>query len=85
MSWWDTPDEKPHIYEIKSIPTHCPVCKVFLGDRFEGMLFSAHCGECKTTFRFLPGATSPSSELDSAVKKDCGCTYCRPADEEDEE
>lgn len=63
-------------------PVFCPVCKFKLGQRKLDTIFKAHCEECKTTFVWGPGDTSPKATVDPAYKKDntCGCPSCKARD-----
>ena len=56
---------------------YCPVCKVYLGQRYKTDFYSGHCNECKTTFTWWPKLKRPKALLDKHAPKKCGCSRCK--------
>ena len=86
MKWWEESwyaKNYPDIKVTRPHKMHCPVCHQYLGDRFEGMIFQAHCAECMTTFTFSPGDDIPTCEMDSKKRHACHCLSCASKEPEE--
>ncbi len=81
MDWFEEQWLSKKKLQVKKLfRTFCPVCKSYLGERYEGTLFEGHCKECACTFTFTPGANLPTALLDYKRDKACDCSNCKGGD-----